>query len=130
MKIHEVEHQTGLDRATIRFYESEGLIAPARSDNGYRQYSNNDIEVLLKIKLLRQLGIRLGEIKDLQQGSSDFSDILSKQAIYLDQDIQPNERAKFVCLQMQNENVQYATLNSPYYLGLMQKQETQQQEKS
>lgn len=69
MKIRQLEQATGLDRATIRFYEKEGLIQPQRQENGYREYERSDQDALLKIKLLRQLGISLESIKKLQQGS-------------------------------------------------------------
>ena len=36
MTIKEIETLSGLPRANIRYYESEGLIAPKRSENGYR----------------------------------------------------------------------------------------------
>ena len=36
MKIQDVEVRTGLDRATIRFYEKEQILLPQRADNGYR----------------------------------------------------------------------------------------------
>ena len=39
MTIKEIETLSGLTRANIRFYEAEGLIAPARGENGYRDYS-------------------------------------------------------------------------------------------
>ena len=38
MTVKEVEERTGLPRANIRYYESEGLIHPARGENGYRDY--------------------------------------------------------------------------------------------
>ncbi len=40
MTVKEVEERTGLPRANIRYYESEGLIHPARGENGYRDYHN------------------------------------------------------------------------------------------
>ena len=36
MTIKEIEALSGLNRANIRYYESEGLLAPERSSNGYR----------------------------------------------------------------------------------------------
>ena len=63
MKIKEIEERSGMSRANIRFYESEGLIAPARDTNGYRDYSEADLEILQRIKLLRTLRISLEEIK-------------------------------------------------------------------
>ena len=44
----------------IRFYEAEGLLAPRRnSENGYRDYGDAEVQVLLQIKLLRKLGVPL-----------------------------------------------------------------------
>ena len=36
MTIKDMEMQTGLARANIRYYEAEGLITPERAENGYR----------------------------------------------------------------------------------------------
>ena len=55
MNIREVEDLTGLVRANIRYYEDEGFFTPQRERNGYRNYSDEDIEVLKRIKLLRML---------------------------------------------------------------------------
>ena len=59
MTIREAEQRTGLDRATIRFYEKEGLISPKRQENGYRDYGEADITALLRIKLLRDANVDL-----------------------------------------------------------------------
>lgn len=59
MKIQELERVTGLERPSIRFYEKEGLLKPRRLENGYRDYSDADADLLKKIKLLRQLGMRI-----------------------------------------------------------------------
>lgn len=55
MTIKEIETLSGLPRANIRYYESEGLITPKRAENGYREYSQADAEVLLRVKLLQAL---------------------------------------------------------------------------
>lgn len=86
MKINEIETLTGMERANIRFYEREGLIEPKRMDNGYRDYSEDDLQILLRIKLLRSLHISLDEIKALKDKGSDLVDTLSKQIIKLDQE--------------------------------------------
>ena len=70
MKIQELESRTGLDRATIRFYERESLVVPQRTpENGYREYAEEDVHQLLKIKLLRQLGMPLDKIWRFQKGN-------------------------------------------------------------
>ena len=37
MTIRDIQARTGLDRATVYYYEREGLISPARQANGYRK---------------------------------------------------------------------------------------------
>lgn len=57
MTIKEVEQCLEVPRATVRFYEKEGLINPQRGDNGYREYSEADVQTLKKIIILRMLGL-------------------------------------------------------------------------
>ena len=52
MTIKEVEQILEVPRATIRFYEKEGLISPSREENGYRDYSKEDLEKVKKIVIL------------------------------------------------------------------------------
>ena len=70
MNIKEIEERSGLTRANIRYYEQEGLIAPVRRENKYRDYSEEDLETLLRIALLRSLGFSLEEIRRLQSGEA------------------------------------------------------------
>ncbi|WP_155242836.1 MerR family transcriptional regulator, partial [Butyrivibrio fibrisolvens] len=58
MKINQVEELVGITKKNIRFYEEQGLISPERNkDNGYRDYSLKDVDILNKIKLLRKLEV-------------------------------------------------------------------------
>ena len=68
MTIKELEQRTGMPRANIRYYEEEGLLSPRRLDNGYRDYAEEDVRTLEKIKLLRSLQLDIGTIRLLQQG--------------------------------------------------------------
>ncbi|WP_270664304.1 MerR family transcriptional regulator [Faecalibacterium prausnitzii] len=66
MKINEVEAAVGVTKKNIRFYEEEGLISPSREPgNGYRSYSQADVERLRRIKLLRKLDVPLAEIREM-----------------------------------------------------------------
>lgn len=76
MTIKEIETLSGLPRANIRYYESEGLISPKRAENGYREYSQADVNVLLRVKLLRALGLRIDTIKALAAGTLTLDDAL------------------------------------------------------
>ena len=70
MTIQEMERRSGLERTNIRFYEREGLLNPQRRENGYRDYSEEDLQLLLKIKLLRRLGFPLDAIRSLKNGDT------------------------------------------------------------
>lgn len=121
MLIRELEQKSGLDRATIRFYEREGFIDPERKENGYREYTQEDLDHLKKIRLLRQLGMSLETIKGLQKGTENFSTALSAQIQTLEQQIQTASDAKAVCTAIFQANTSYAALDAEYYLPQLHK---------
>lgn len=59
---NEVQEKTALSRKAIEYYEEKGLVHPKKLENGYRDYSDGDVEVLKKISLLRNLGLSISEI--------------------------------------------------------------------
>ena len=64
MKIGELAKRSGLSAATIRFYESKGLItAVSRKSNGYREYPLEAVAVLSIIASAQQTGFTLDEIR-------------------------------------------------------------------
>lgn len=66
MNISEVAKLTGLTAKAIRFYESKGIIKEAsRGANGYRQYSQHQVDELLLIRRSRLVGFSLDECQEL-----------------------------------------------------------------
>jgi Cd(II)/Pb(II)-responsive transcriptional regulator len=66
MKIGELARRSGTQVATIRFYESKGLLhPPARSVGNYRLYTTDHAERLLFIRRCRTLDMSLEEIRSL-----------------------------------------------------------------
>lgn len=63
--ISDAAARTGFSPSALRFYEDAGLIAPGRSDAGYRVYDDRAIERLRFISRLKQLGLTLEEIAEL-----------------------------------------------------------------
>lgn len=58
--------KTGIPTKTIRFYEEKGLLSKVkRGENGYRIYSEEDLQKLCLIKQARSLGLPLSEVKEL-----------------------------------------------------------------
>ena len=69
VKINEVETLAGITKKNIRFYEAQGLLSPARnSENGYRDYGEEDVRVLRRIKLFRKMGLPIEEIRQMFAG--------------------------------------------------------------
>lgn len=66
MQLKEVEKLTGLSTKAIRLYEEKGLIQVSRNANNlYRHYTENHVNELRKIKVLRYFNFSLQEIKEL-----------------------------------------------------------------
>ncbi len=120
MTIKEVEALSGMTRANIRFYESEGLLSPIRNSNEYRDYSENDLEVLKRIKLLRTLHISLEEIKSLHTGEQELVDALNQHLAKLELDRVDIETSQEICEVMRRDGVQYQTLDAQHYLDAIE----------
>ena len=66
MQINELEKMTGVSAKTIRYYEEIALLPPPnRKPNGYRDYSESDIERLKLVSGARRLDFSLVEIKEI-----------------------------------------------------------------
>ena len=61
--IQDVSNKTGLSTHTLRYYEKEGLISGVeRSQGGFRQYTDEDLERLGLIRCLKNTGMSIQEI--------------------------------------------------------------------
>jgi DNA-binding transcriptional MerR regulator len=66
MQIGEVAEHTGLSLRTIRYYEEVGLVTPsARSQGGFRLYTEPDVARLNLARQMKPLGFQLDEMRDL-----------------------------------------------------------------
>lgn len=66
MQIKELGRATGVDVETIRYYEKQGLLpAPARRDNGYREYEAAHLARLSFIRHCRALDMPLVDVSRL-----------------------------------------------------------------
>ena len=98
MKINEVEARVGITKKNIRFYEEQGLLTPRRnSENGYREYGEEEVAVLQQIKLMRKLGLPLEEIRRMQSGEHTLGDGMRRHLITLERDARNLEQAMELC---------------------------------
>ena len=117
MNIKEIEERSGLTRANIRYYEQEGLLAPARRENKYRDYSEEDLETLLRIALLRNLGFSLDEIRRLQSGELELAAAMRERSAALESEGQRLLAARNVCDAISREVTSYSALRPEDYLN-------------
>lgn len=73
---NEVQNKTGLTRKAIEYYEEKGIIDPVRLENGYRDYSEKDVEILEKVALFTKLGLNLKEIREIIFDEGNLSSVL------------------------------------------------------
>jgi MerR family copper efflux transcriptional regulator len=96
MNIGQAAESSGVTAKMIRYYESIGLITEAnRTDAGYRQYTENEVQTLRFIKRSRDLGFSVERIKtllalweDRTRKSSDVKKLARQYIAELDQDIE------------------------------------------
>ncbi|WP_234122939.1 MerR family transcriptional regulator [Clostridium hydrogenum] len=97
MKISEVKALTGLTKKALNYYEENELIKPAVSEeNGYRNYSDKDVEVLTQISTLRRFGLSIKEIKAALESSEAFLKIVTEYTDKLTKQINEMEKYKSV----------------------------------
>lgn len=71
MKIGELSLKTGVSIRMLRYYEAEGLLAPARTEAGYRDYSIADVDTVERILLLGNAGMTLANVREFLPCSLD-----------------------------------------------------------
>lgn len=79
MRINEVAKLTGVSARTLQYYDEIGLLIPEKLNNGYRDYSDENLDRLQKILFYRFLKFKLNDIKELLDADDDNLKILEQQ---------------------------------------------------
>lgn len=117
MKINEVEAAVGITKKNIRFYEQEGLLTPSRDkENGYRDYSDADVEILQKIKLLRKLSLPIEEIRWIQKKKLSLQEALERHIITLRHEEKNLQEIGGLCRILLEKEITYEALEPEEYL--------------
>ncbi|WP_123042518.1 MerR family transcriptional regulator [Cohnella candidum] len=95
LTIGQVAKAANVNLETVKYYEKRELLQkPARSDSGYRLYSESAVEDIRLIKRAQDLGFTLNEIKQLLaliKQESDFP-VEEMQALALVKIVEINEK--------------------------------------
>lgn len=92
-RISEMAMKVGLSRSTLLYYEKIGLISSKRQANGYRVYSDNDLQQLKLLQRLQAGGLTLRECQVCLKTRIDRSLLLLRLQI-LDEEITEKQRAR------------------------------------
>jgi DNA-binding transcriptional MerR regulator len=76
VKIGELSRITGASVRALRYYEQEGLIRPARTDNGYRDFPAEAVELVGQIRGLIDAGLPTRLIREILPHLDGPADLL------------------------------------------------------
>lgn len=65
MLLNDMIKEVGMTKRAVKYYEEKGLLSVSRDNNGYRNYTQQDLDTLKKISIYRKLGIPIHDIKTL-----------------------------------------------------------------
>lgn len=123
MKINEVEAQVGITKKNIRFYEEQGLLSPRRnSENGYRDYGEEEVKILRQIKLMRKLGVPLEEIRRMQAGGT-VADGMRRHLVTLERERKSLEQSIQLCQSLKDREERLNALDAAGLLEEMDRLE-------
>ena len=118
MKIKEVENRVGMTRANIRYYEQEGLLKPTfRNENNYREYSEEDVEQLQRIKILRLLGVSPADIKLLNGNAISMEELMKKRLKELEKEAKEIQDIHRICETIIDKKIDVHSLNEDILTG-------------
>ena len=108
MLIGELSKRCGLSRDTIRFYEKHGLISVGRKErlfNNYKDYSEETLQRLMSVKLIKSFGFTLNEASSLldmiemnEATCTNVSDKIKEKVRLLDEKIKELRKIKTLLL--------------------------------
>lgn len=116
MNIHEVESIVSLSKKSIRLYEDEGLITPNRNkENGYRIYTDKDINDLRKIKFLRELNVPIKDIKELKNHNITLKDCIQDRIKKIESEEENYKKIKTMCNEIIDSELTYDLIDITEY---------------
>ena len=105
MQIKEVQEKLKISSYTLRYYEKMGLIQPYRDENGYRNYSEEDIHKIERIMFLRDINVPIEDIKDILDNKVTFQDVLENHIQKVNTEIESLQYIKNMCEDLKEKNI-------------------------
>jgi len=77
VRIGELAKRTGVSERSLRYYEEQGLLSPARTPAGYRVFAEADVEVVRHVQMLLAAGLSTAFIREVLPCMVDTGDGLA-----------------------------------------------------
>jgi DNA-binding transcriptional MerR regulator len=89
LTVTQLARRCGLSRTALLYYESTGLMPPPpRSGGNYRSYGEADVRRLLQIRVYRDAGLKLEDVRDLlDRPGSDAAVVLKRRLVEISTEI-------------------------------------------
>lgn len=65
MRIGELAARAGVTQKAVRYYERCGLLTPARTDSGYRDFDERELSIVQAIRQSQSLGLQAKDLRDV-----------------------------------------------------------------
>lgn len=106
MLINEVAKKCNITKKAVQYYVEQGLVVPDFLENGYKDFSEQDIKTLKQIVLYRKLCLSISEIKLVLENQKVISGILYKRELELEQEKVKQEVLKRLAVGEMIENLE------------------------
>ena len=86
MLINETAKKCNMTKKAVQYYVEQGLVNPEVLENGYKDFSEQDMKLLNQIVLYRKLGLSTNEIKRVLENHNEVRSILYQRVLELEQE--------------------------------------------
>ena len=93
MLINQIAKKCNITKKAVQYYVETGLLNPKILENGYKDFSEEDVNLLKKVVLYRKLGLSVVDIKNVIKNSEELSRVLYQKTLELER-----EKAKYELL--------------------------------
>ena len=86
MLINEVAKQCGITKKAVQYYVEQHMVNPNVLENGYKDFTAQDVEIIKRIVLFRRLGLSILEIKKVLEKKDNIKSILYQRTLDMERE--------------------------------------------
>ena len=86
MLINEVAKQCGITKKAVQYYVVQHMVNPNVLENGYKEFTAQDIEIIKRIVLYRRLDLSIPEIKKVLEKNDNVKSILYQRTLDMERE--------------------------------------------